>query len=198
MGRHLWRLTVLCLAVLLLCTGCSSLPEAQDPHPEWDPAWCRVAGNLAVETPEGFVLSEQSDAMAGMGIYYASWTAGEGRSVTNAEGQSATAWEAQIFVLVKGHETAEAAETDIADWLEREAAVYEAGPESSWSTAGGVTFRLLPLHRAGESNPYQRGAAAFALHGTDAVSVELLCTGEWQGEAEEALRQFLTGFHFGD
>ena len=190
------RILLLCLLLALLCTGCSK-PGAADRHPDWDTAWFRVSEDLGVETPAGFALNESNDVMSIAGLYYATWTTGEGRDIVNAQGREATVYDAQIYVLVKLHDSVKAAEADLADWMSREADAYETGEETAMTAAGQI-FRILPLLKAGADNPYAHGIAAFAIHGTDAITVELLCADGWQGDPEATLEAFLNGFHYGN
>lgn len=188
---------VLVLALALLLTGCGSAAAPEDRHPDWPERWFRVHPDLGVEAPEGFVFNESNDVMAMSGLYYATWIAGDGREITNPQGRAATVYDAQLYVLVKENETAAEAEADVADWLDREAGSYETGALQTLDAAG-QTWQVLPLTAPRADNPYHHGAAAFAVWGSRAVSVELLCTEPWQGEAQAELEACLRGFHFAD
>ena len=190
------RVLIVIFTIALLLAGCGAGNKEPDPHPDWDPDWVRVHPHLGVETPDGFALRENSDALRSEGLYYASWYAGEERQVTDSEGKESTVYDAQLHVLVKVSETAEQAGADLEDWITIERGAYEAGDEQGLDAAG-QTYRLLLLDSPNGDRPYPHGAAAFALCGTAAISVELLCAGDWPGEAEAVLRQFLEGFHYG-
>ncbi len=184
------RIWVFLLLVLLF--GCTATQTIE--HPDWDNAWFRMGDIAAAEPMDRFVLNESNDVLSIAGIYYATWTAGEGTAIKNAQGDEATAYDAQIYWLVKECDSEEAASAEIADWIAREANAYEV--EESALTVNGQDYRVLTLQRALSENPYDHGIAAFGMHGSNAISVELLCRSDWDGDAEKALRTFLNGLHF--
>ncbi len=180
------------LVLVLLLLGCAA-PEARE-HPDWQESWFKLGDVVAVEPVDGFTLNESNDVLSIAGLYYATWTAGEGEAIQNAQGRDAVVYDAQIYLLVKECESSEAAEADAADWAQREAGSYETEPLAL--TGGYADFAALRLTRAGDENPYQRGAAAFGNVGTFAVSVEVLCRDGWDGDAEAMLSAFLNGLRF--
>lgn len=143
------------------------------------------------------VGNESNDVLSLSGLWYFTWTSGEGREITNAAGEEATAYSAQIYLLVVERGSGADAENDIADWMAREAQSYETG-ESSERSIGEQRYHISPLLSTGESNPYSHGAAAFAARGNLAISVELLCSEDFESDAQTVLEQFLSGFHYGD
>lgn len=187
MKRQIW---IWLLAALLL-TGCA-VPEVKE-HPDWEADWFVFGNQLAAETPGGFALNESNDIMSIAGLYYATWTQGAGEPITNAQGRDAVVYDAQIYMLLKECETAQNAEKEIADWMKREADAYETSGFSL--TAAGSDYDALELIRAKNENPYQHGAAAFGVIGTNAVSVELLCREGWNGDVMKTLSGFLNGLH---
>ena len=191
------RILIFVLALALLLAGCAGAEAPEDPHPDWPERWFRVHPELGVEPPSGFRFNESNDVMAMSGLYYATWTAGEGRDITNPQGREAKVYDAQFYVLVKENDSTAEAQADVADWLEREAASYETGPVRTL-TAAGQSWRLLPLTAPKSENPYHHGSAAFAVWGSRAFSVELLCAEDWTGDAEAALEAFLNSFHYGN
>ena len=188
------RILCMILAVALLFCGCAAKP-VEDTHPEWDAAWFRAGDVLAAEPPSGFALNESNDVLSVSGLYYATWTQGEAREIVSDTGRDATAYDAQIYLLVKECKNAELAETEALDWIEREQGTYETDPLSE-CPANGQCWRILPLRSGRETNPYQSGRAAFTVRGDVAICVELLCAEGYTGNAEEILNQFLAGFHF--
>lgn len=188
--KKIWLL----LAVLaLFLTGCGR----QDTHPEWDENWTRFGDLMAAEAPEDFAPGEYNDALSLNGIWYATWVCGEPRTVQTAEDEKATAYDAQIYLLVRECGSEDEANANIQDWIERESQSYEAGGSYELSAAE-QHFSCLPLLSASTDNPYSHGVAAFAVRGDLAISVELLCAEGFGDEAQTILEQFLNGIHYGE
>ena len=188
--KRIWWIV---LAAALLLTGCGA--SAPDPHPEWDAAWVRVGTNLGAEAPEGFTFNREN-TVSSAGLYYVTWSTGEGRDVTNAQGQEVSAYDAQFYILVEEKTKPEDAQAVVEEWMAMEAESYETGPEERL-TAAGQEFRILPLLKGGEDNPYHHGRAAFAVRGSNAMVVELLCVEDWPGDPDSAMEAFLQGLHYG-
>ncbi len=189
------RIWIFILTVFLTLTGCGGREE--DPHPDWDESWVRMAEYIAIETPEGFSLNESNDVLSISGLYYATWSTGEGRTFVNADGEEAAVYDAQIYVLLEECRDAEAASAAVGSWIAREKQAYETG-ESAAEIFGAQEFTVLPLLSGGEDNPYGHGTAAFAVRDQWAVSVELVCADHFEGDSRELLTQFLEGFHYSE
>lgn len=189
------RILVLLLMAVLALAGCSG--AAGQPHPEWDESWVRVGENIGVEPVEGFSLSESNDALSLSSLYYAAWACGDGQEFVNADGEKATVYDAQIYLLLKECGSTEAAAQDVEAWIALEKQSYEAG-EAEKRAFGEQEFDVLPLLSGKEGNPYGYGAAAFAVQGENAISVELVCTDRFAGDPDAVLTQFLTGFHYSE
>lgn len=187
------KLWIILIVLALVLTGCA---RGTDRHPEWDGAWTRFGDILAVESPEGFALDEFNDTLSVGGIWYGTWTRGDGRTVTGADGEEATAYDVQIYLVLKESKRQAEAEADVADWLAREGENYEAGAVDQ-RAVDGQSYRLLPLLSPLRDNPYARGMAAFAIRDSLAVSVEVLCGADFQGDEAAILEEFLNGIHFG-
>lgn len=187
------RFWIFLLLAALLLTGCAQ----QDAHPEWDEDWTRFDGLLAVQTPDGFYLREYNDTLSLGGIWYATWACGEERTVTNSEGDEASAYDAQIYLLAAECESEQAAARSIADWISRETESYET-EEAAELTAAGQRFQRLCLLSGSAENPYTHGAAAFAARGKIALSAELLCAEGFDCDAQAILEAFLSGIHYGE
>ena len=191
------RTISLALLAILLLTGCAAQTGPTNEELGWDDDWVRVGALLGVEPLDGFALSENIDAMGIYGLYYATWTEGEARNYTNADGEESRLFDAQIYVLLQQNKNADEARASLKDWISREREVYEAG-EPLTETYAGQEFDLFPLLRSGEDNPYTHGAAAFAVRDGWAISVELLCQDSFEGDAQTCLTEFLSGFHYND
>lgn len=192
--RRLIATAALCA---LLLTGCAARTGPTNAELGWDEDWARVGALLGVEPIDGFTLSENKDAMGVYGLYYATWTAGEARDYTNADGDKAQIYDAQIYVLLQQNKNAGAARSALEDWTARERESYESGGALD-KTCAGQDFELLPLLRGSEDNPYTHGAAAFGARGGWAICVELLCRDTFQDDAQACLTRFLSGFHYND
>ena len=187
------KTVILLLISILLITGCAKRP-AEDPHPEWNEYPIRFGDVLAAETIEGFTLNETSDVMSIAGLWYATWTTGEGEQIENAQGKEATVYDAQIYLLLKEGQTETGAKNDVADWIEREQGAYET--TESALTVNGHEYRVLHLLSGSEDNPYHHGEAAFLLIGANAVTVEVLAKEDHPGDTEAILIQFLEHLHY--
>ena len=187
------KICIFILALALLLAGCGY----RDNHPEWDESWTRFEDPRAAETPAGWILYEYNPTLSMGGIWYATWARGEERMVTNAEGEEAAAYDAQIYLLIKDCGSEDEAKANLADWIDREARSYQAG-EPFERSVGGQSYSMLPLNAASADNPYSHGAAAFAVRGKLAISVEALCVDGFESEAQSILEQFLSGIHYGE
>lgn len=189
------RWIVFTLFTALLLAGCAA--DREDKHPEWEESWTRLGDLAAVEPLEGFSVLENMDALTASGLYYASWSSGQAQEITNGDGQAATAYDAQIYMLLKACRDGEDAAGETDAWLALERKNYESG-ETAALEAGGQSYTLLPLLSGSGDNPYTHGAAAFAVRGAWAVSVELVCGGGFRGDPQGTLEQFLSGIHYGN
>ena len=196
--KKMKRIIALAALCALALSGCGG-PSAEGALPPgWERTWVRVADLLGVEPMEGFSPSENMDALGVAGLYYATWTAGEGETITNDEDGEAILYDAQIYLLIQQFKESGKAQAALEDWQDRERENYEAG-EAVTETHAGQAFTVLPLLAGKESNPYTHGAAAFALHeGGWALCVELLCRDGFEGEPQALLGEFLDGFHYND
>lgn len=186
--------TLLLLAALAL-TGCSGAPSQF--HPEWDESWVRIGEAIGVEPVEGFSLNESNDLLSLSGLYYATWTCGDGQELVNADGENATVYDAQIYVLLEECRSAEDAAQEVEAWIAREKQSYVSG-ETEKRTIGAQEFSVLPLLSGKGGNPYSYGIAAFAARGENAISVELVCSDRFAGDPQTVLTQFVTGFHYSE
>lgn len=181
--------------ILLVCLLCACAAPAQTAeHPDWDEDWFRFGDVLAIEPIDGFTLGESNDVLSISGLWYATFTAGEGEAIVNAQGRDATVYDAQIYVLVKEGRAEQGAQADIADWMQRERTSYDA--VESQIDVGGRTYRVLTLTGASENNPYHHGTAAFLVYGANALTVEVLAKEDFPGDTGAILTDFLSRLHF--
>ena len=181
------------LFAALLLTGCAKGTV----DPGFDETWTNVGNLIGVEPMEGFTPSENMDALGPNGLYYASFVSGEGTTITNADDEEATVYDAQVYLLIEQCRDAGTAGSEVGKWLALEKTSYGTGEEQE-KTIAGQSFRILPLTSAAEGNPYTHGAAAFGSRGDMAVSVELLCRDGFEGDPEEVLTAFLAGLHYAE
>lgn len=192
------RMVILLAAALALClAGCAVLPpERAADGSDWDKDWVTIGGVLGVDAPEGFTLRENNEALSANGMYYAAWSMGEGEPYTNEDGEEATLYDAQIYVLLAGYTQAEEAEENAGKWMELAQSRYSVDGRSE-QTRGGQPFTVLTYTYSSDTNPYDAGASAYGVYGNFALSVELSCREGFTGEPAEVLAEFLEHCHYG-
>ena len=184
-------------AFCLGLAGCSGPkpPEQAADGTAWDESWVTVGSVIGVDTPAGMDPRENNDALAVNGMYYATWSIGEGEPYTNADGEEATLYDAQVFLLLGGYKSAEEAEDTLTQWMEMAGSQYEVG-ETAEETHNGQNFTIITYSFNSEANPYARGASAFVTYRNYALSVELTCRQDFEGDAARLLAQFLDACHY--
>ena len=198
-GGGMKRKTVLWLAgVLCLClTGCAAIiPEQAADGSAWDESWVTVGGVLGVDTPADLTPRENNEALYANGMFYATWSAGGEEPYTNADGEEAVLYDAQVYVLLAGATSAQDAETSVAEWLELAEGRYRVEGRSE-ETYNGQPFTVLAYTYGSDENPYQRGVSAYGVYRNFAVSVELSCREGFAGDPVETLADFLEHCHYG-
>lgn len=193
--KRQWR-TALCLLGLLCLTGCgATAPETAADGTGWNEEWVTVGNVVGVETPEDLTPRENSDALSAKGMYYATWSLGEAEEVLNENGESAQVYDAQVYLLLAGYDSTAKAEEAAAEWLEMASGQYAVETTDS-ETHNGQEFTVVTYTYTSETNPYARGASAFGVYGNYAVSVELSCREDFDGNALEILADFLEHCHY--
>lgn len=184
-------------ALCLGLTGCGTVlpPEKAADGLDWSEDWVTVGGIVGVDTPEGMDPRENNDALAASGMYYATWSVGESEPYTNAEGDEAQIYDAQIYLLLGGYKSAEEAENTLSQWKSMAELNYAIG-ETSTQTHNGQEFTVITYTFESEENPYARGASAFGVYRNYAVSVELTCREGFQEDAAQLLGGFLDSCHY--
>lgn len=193
------RIASLLAGALCLClAGCAAgLPpeRAADGSP-WDEGWITVGGVLGVDTPAGLTPRENNVALAAKGMYYATWSMGGEEPYTNADGEDAVLYDAQVYVLLAGASGPEEAVDTADQWLELAEGRYHVDGIFE-ETCNGQPFTVLTYTYGSDTNPYQRGACACGVYGDIAISVELSCREGFAGDAAGTLADFLEHCHYG-
>ena len=191
-------IVVLSGVLLCLCmAGCSQLPapeQAADGSP-WREDWVTIGNVVGVDTPAGVEFRENNEALGDRGMYYAAWSMGAETPFVNADGDDAVIYDAQFSLLLAGYDSAEKAEDTLADWQGMAASGYRV-EETREGAYNGQSFTVMTYTYVSETNPYQRGAAAFGVYGNYAVSVELSCMEDFDGDAQALLADFLEHCHY--
>lgn len=184
-------------AVCLALTGCGAAapPEKAADGLDWDENWITVGGVVGVDTPEGMDHRENNDALAANGMYYATWSVGEGEAFTNEDGEEAQIYDIQVYLLLSGQKSAKDAESILKQWTDMAGLQYVID-DTAARTYNGQEFTVITYRFDSEDNPYVRGASAFGVYGNYAVSVELTCRESYNGDAAELLGQFLDSCHY--
>jgi len=187
------RIFTLILALSLLLAGCGS----ETPQTDWDESWTVIAPFLASEGTEDFTFGESADTLGLGGVYYATWTNGDKRDFTNAEGEETVIFDAQIYVVAQECRTEEDAQRNVAAWSAREKQNYRIGEEFG-ITLNGRDYIMLTMLSGKAGNPYGFGAAAFTVSGSNAICVELVCSDSFTGNPQAVLEAFINGLHFSE
>ena len=185
------------VGVALLVPSFSRYPTQAEDGAPWDKGWEMLGTVLGVETPgDGFTLLNNDTALAGDDTYYASWVAGEPSDYINADGKSVDLYPAQIYLLLYGCADESAADEAIADWTAREEDAYTVRERRS-ETHNAIDYDLLVYDCGSDTNPYNRGVAAFARYGKYVIAAELTCTEAYEGDEQRILSAFLDRCHLG-
>lgn len=192
--RVLWSLAgLLCLA--LAGCGVALPPEQAADGQDWSEDWVTVGQLVGVDTPNGMIHRENNEALSANGMYYATWSIGEGIPYTNEDGKEAQVYDAQVYLLLGGYDSEELAEDTVAQWKDMAALQYEID-ETETQTHNGQEFAVITYTFDSETNPYARGASAYGVYRNFALDVELTCRENFDGDAAELLAQFLDRCHY--
>jgi len=184
-------------ALCLGLTGCAAPPPPEKAADglDWDGGWVTVGGVIGVDTPEGMDPRENNEALAANGMYYATWSMGEGEPYTNEDGDEAQLYDAQVYLLLGGYQSVEEAESNLAQWRDMAKVQYEIGSTAE-ETHNGQEFTVITYRFDSGENPYARGVSAFGIYRNYAVSVELACQEDFDGDAAQLLGHFLDHCHY--
>lgn len=190
-------LCLLAAALGLGLAGCGRLPDPERAADglDWGEDWVTVGGVVGVDAPEGMTARENNDALAANGMYYATWSMGEGEPFTNADGEEATLYDAQVYLLLGGYKSEEEAQSALAEWrgmAEEQYAVRGAADEAH----NGQDFHIITYAFDSGENPYARGASAFGTYRNFAVNVDFACQAGFEGDEARLLADFLDHCHY--
>ncbi len=184
-----FALCIICL--LLAITGCSSIPSVTEKEPIENTAYLKIGRNLEVcNTNENLILYDYKEALAGDGLYYASWKIGDAIPYENSDGDTVDLYDAQLYLLLGAFTSADKAQENEAEWLDRAKNNYVVSAEEE-TVCNEQTYLMITYTFAGEGNPYARGVSAFGVHGNCAVCIELTCQDDFAGDLETILTEFL-------
>lgn len=118
--RYPMRLSIkfaLCIICLLLAiTGCSSIPSVTEKEPIENTAYLKIGRNLEVcNTNENLILYDYKEALAGDGLYYASWKIGDAIPYENSDGDTVDLYDAQLYLLLGAFTSADKAQENEAE-----------------------------------------------------------------------------------
>lgn len=188
------------LLIGVLCLGLAGCAAAPPPEKAadglgWDESWVTVGNVVGVDAPEGMEHRENNEALAANGMYYATWSIGEGEPYTNEDGEEAQLYDAQVYLLLGGYQSANEAEDALTQWKDMASQQY-AIESTAEETHNGVDFTAITYTFESEANPYARGASAFGVYRNYAVSAELACRQDFDGDAAGLLGRFLDNCHY--
>ena len=183
-------------AMSLSLVGCGqNIPTTAADGAKWDDSWVTVGGILGVDTPAGLDSRENNDTLGVNGMYYATWSSGEAEPYINADGEDTDLYDAQLYVLLAGTKSTEEAEGAAAEWLEMASGQYRIEAAST-GTYNGQEFTVITYTFSSDTNPYAHGVSAFGVYRNYAVSAELSCRENFDGDAQTALADFLENCHY--
>lgn len=182
---------ILCfICMTLILTGCSLTSSFLEEKPIENKTFLEIGRHFAVNnTNESLILYDYKEALAGDGLYYASWRIGESEPYENSDGDTVDLYDAQLYLLLGEFTGDEKAQENMDTWIDRGRSNYEISAEEE-IIYNGQTYLVMTYTFQNENNPYARGVSAFAVHDNLAVCVELTC----QEDFAEDLKSILTDF----
>lgn len=181
-----------CLFCLLMTvTGCSSLPSVIEKEPIENTAFLKVGRYLDVNnTNENLILYDYKEALAGDGLYYASWRIGDAMPYENSDGDTVDLYDAQLYLLLGEFTSNEKAQDNRDEWIEKAKTNYEISVEEE-TIYNEHPYLIITYTFPGENNPYARGVSAFSIYENSAVCIELTCQENFAGDLQAILTEFL-------
>ena len=181
------------LLCLMLLAGCGDGGGTREDGRE------TLGSVLSVEEPgHGFSLLDNNSILTMQDTYLATWVSGKPIDYVTAGGDEAQIYEAEIFLLLQGCKDAENAQIAINEWMALANDAYNVSDTLNGETHNGRAYTILTYTVASETNPYSRGAGAYAVYENYAVSAELACLDSYAGDTGAILRDFLDGCRYAD
>jgi len=188
---------ILAAVLALTSTGCSILPSIDDgTQPPENTAYVTVGNRLTVHnTDSRLTLRDNKDTLSSDGLYYATWSAGEAKPYENSDGDIVDLYDAQLYLLLGEHKTAEAAQESMDGWLDAGRSNYDITDENT-ILCNDQPYTVLVYDFTNEENPYAHGVSAFGVYENCSVCVELTCQEGYEEDLLTMLEGFLAGVGF--
>ena len=184
------------LSAVLVLGWNGRYPDRAADGTAWDKDWTMLGSAMGVEDPgNGFTLLDNNLALAASDTYLATWTSGEAIPFVNEEEQDMDIYPAQIYLLLLSCKDAASAQKAMDDWIAQENETYTV-TDTVTETHNGQPYTVLQYLTRSETNPYSRGAVAFAVYENYAVSAELTCMEDYDGDEAAVMAAFLDGCHY--
>lgn len=184
------------LALCLLLTSCAIYPDTAEDGAAWDRSWEMMGQVMGIEPPgDGLALLENDSVLTGQDTYYATWAVGEPETFENEDGRETDLYDAQLYLIVYGCKDTASSQAAVEEWLATEEETYDVS-ERRQETCNGQEYTFLVYTVISETNPFDRGASAFAVFDTYAISAEVTCVEGFDGDPEQMLKNFLEGCHY--
>lgn len=149
----------------------------------------------AANSPEGFELVDNKDALSVSDIYYTEWACCEPSELVNSSGETALIYDAELYLLLSETPAREPAESSVEEWKKLTEKNYDVS-ETFTREYAGVEFSVYKYKTISEDNPYSHGVSAFGVWEHGAVSAELVFKDSFTADPDEILSGFLNGLRF--
>lgn len=179
------------ICITMMLTGCSLTSSLLEKEPVENTPHLEIGRHLEVNnTNESLILYDYKEALAGDGLYYATWRIGDAVPYENSDGETVDLYNAQLYLLLGEFTSNEKAQENRDAWLERGKTNYNISEEKEVDF-NGQTYLMITYTFKNENNPYARGVSAFSVYDSSAVCIELTCQEDFAEDLEEILTEFL-------
>lgn len=173
----------------LFVSGCSSSLN-KDASAE-NTGIVTIGHSLEVQnTDERLTLSDNKDALAADGLYYATWVLGDSVPYENSDGETVDLYDAQLYLLLGESKNNESAQTNMKTWLAAAEANYVILDDKE-VTCNEQTYHIIAYNCKEGNSPYAHGVSAFSVSNSAAVCIELTCRENYEENLETILTDFL-------